>query len=149
METHRRVAVNVAPAVDTLIGEAAVVKYEDMNRSQTQARRIGEILEGAMRVQSLPIDLRYLRARRDEILAVARRRRAKSIQVFGSVARGSNTEQSDVDFLVEMEDDATLIDLIGLEQDLEALLGCEVDVVTEDSVSPLMRESPAATAVRL
>jgi predicted nucleotidyltransferase len=48
-----------------------------------------------------------------------------------------------------MEPEATLIDLIGLEQDLAELLGRHVDVVTEDAVSPLLREHPASSAVRI
>jgi uncharacterized protein len=93
--------------------------------------------------------LRALRERRAEILALAERRRARNVRVFGSVGRGDAGADSDIDILVDMDPNATLIDLIGLEQDLSELLGRRVDVVTEDGVSPLMRENPTATAVRI
>lgn len=71
-----------------------------------------------------------LRARRDEILAVAARRGARNVRVFGSVARGEADEASDVDVLVDMDAGRTLLDLAGLEQDLSALLGCRVEAGT-------------------
>ena len=95
------------------------------------------------------ISLASLREKRSEILSVASRRKATNVRVFGSVVRGDNTVGSDIDFLVTMAPDATLIDLIALEQDLAALLGQEVDVATEDALSPVMRDNPQATSVRL
>ena len=68
--------------------------------------------------------------RRDEIRAIARRHRARSISVFGSVARGDDGPDSDVDFLVEFEAGASLLDLMRIQDDLEALLGCPVDVLS-------------------
>jgi hypothetical protein len=76
-------------------------------------------------------NLETLRARRHEILALARRYRAHNIRVFGSVARGDSTPASDVDLLVDFADGASLYDLSGLWQDLEALLGCKVDLVED------------------
>jgi hypothetical protein len=72
-----------------------------------------------------------LRARRAEILALAARYRAYNVRVFGSVARGEATADSDVDFLVNFGDGASLYDLSGLWQDLQALLGCAVEVVED------------------
>ena len=60
--------------------------------------------------------------------------------VFGSVARGEATDQSDVDFLVEFEKGRTLLDLSGLRLDLMELLGCEVDVATPGSLHPKLRD---------
>lgn len=94
-------------------------------------------------------DLEALRGHRDAILQIARQRKATNIRVFGSLAKGAAHGGSDVDFLVSMDSDATLVDLIGLEQDLEALLGREVDVVTEDEVRPRFQEEVQSTAVRL
>jgi uncharacterized protein len=73
--------------------------------------------------------LEGLRSRRGEILTVAARRGAKTIRVFGSVARGEARDDSDVDFLVEMEPGRNVLDLSELILDLEELLGREVDVV--------------------
>jgi uncharacterized protein len=78
-----------------------------------------------------PLVLSELRARRDEILAVAARRGASNVRVFGSVARGEAGLRSDVDFLVDLASDRSLLDLGGLLMDLRDLLGAEVDVVTE------------------
>jgi predicted nucleotidyltransferase len=61
-------------------------------------------------------------------------RGGRDVRVFGSVARGDNGENSDVDFLVEFEAGRTLLDLIGLKLDLQDLLGATVDVVTPNSL---------------
>jgi len=61
------------------------------------------------------------------------------VRVFGSAARGEATETSDLDFLVEMEPERSLLDLAALRNDLMDLLGREVDVVTEDSLYWLLR----------
>jgi len=82
--------------------------------------------------------LEDLRRRRSEILEVARRRKASNVRVFGSVARGQGGANSDVDLLVTMDSEATLVDLIGLEQDLQLLLGRRIDVLTDDAVRPGM-----------
>ena len=71
-----------------------------------------------------------LRVRREEILAVAARRGATNVSVFGSVARGDADERSDVDILDDLEVGRSLLDLGGLLMDLREVLGCEVDVVT-------------------
>lgn len=67
---------------------------------------------------------------RDEIHVIADRHRARSISVFGSVARGEDRPDSDVDFLVEFEPGASLLDLMRIQDELEALLGCPVDVLS-------------------
>ena len=67
---------------------------------------------------------------RGAILAAVSRRRGRSIAVFGSVARGEETDASDIDFLVEFEPNSSLLDLIHLEDDLRELLGVPVDVVS-------------------
>lgn len=77
---------------------------------------------------------------RQEILSLAARHGAKSIRVFGSVVRGEADEQSDVDFLVEMEPGRSLMDMGGLLMDLQELLGCKVDVVSEKGLRPRIRE---------
>jgi predicted nucleotidyltransferase len=81
-----------------------------------------------------------LSRRRAELLRAAASHKARSLKVFGSVARGEDRPDSDIDFLVEFEPDASLLDLIGLQQDIEALLGRRADVVTPNGVSPLLRE---------
>lgn len=75
--------------------------------------------------------LKDLRARRDEILAIAEKHCASNVRVFGSVARGDVTAQ-DVDFLVTFREGASIFDQVGLWLDLQDLLGCEVDLITDD-----------------
>jgi hypothetical protein len=72
-----------------------------------------------------------LKQKRDDILKIASRYGAKKIRVFGSVVRGEDRPDSDVDFLVDLEEGRSLMDLGGLLMDLQKLLGRNVDVVTE------------------
>jgi predicted nucleotidyltransferase len=96
-----------------------------------------------------PLVLSELRARRDEILAVAARRGASNVRVFGSVARGEAGARSDVDFLVDLASDRSLLDLGGLLMDLRDLLGAEVDVVTEKGLTERARRQVLREACSL
>ena len=78
--------------------------------------------------------------RREEILHLARRRGARNLRVFGSVARGEANETSDLDLLVEWEPDRSLLDHAGLVQDLQELLGMKVHVGTEKSLHWYVRD---------
>ena len=66
---------------------------------------------------------------------------ARDVRIFGSHARGTAGPDSDLDILVKLDPGRSLLDLIAIKQDLEDLLGCRVDVVTESSLSPYSRES--------
>jgi predicted nucleotidyltransferase len=83
-----------------------------------------------------PALLEELRSRREDILRAATARGARSIRVFGSVARGDATPDSDIDLLVELEPGRSLVDLSGLQLDLAELLGRKVHVVQIPSVVP-------------
>ncbi len=85
------------------------------------------------------------REKKDAILRLAGKHGARNIRVFGSVARGDNRENSDVDFLVEFEEGRTLFDLIDFRLDLRELLGVDVDIVTPNSLR-YMREPVLAEA---
>lgn len=69
-------------------------------------------------------------AKRSQIREIVSRHRGRSVSVFGSVARGEETPTSDIDFLVEFEPGSSLFDLLHLSEELEALLGVPVDVVS-------------------
>lgn len=69
-----------------------------------------------------------------QILDIARRRKIENIRIFGSVARGEENEESDVDFLVHPRFDTSLLDLSGFNLDLEELLKCKVDVLCDNSI---------------
>ncbi len=72
-----------------------------------------------------------LKTRRKEILETATRNGAVNVRVFGSVARGEDRPDSDIDFLVNLEPGRSLLDLARLLRELNALLDRPVDVVTE------------------
>ena len=95
------------------------------------------------------VDLHFLRERRQEIVRCAADRGARNIRVFGSAARGEAGAGSDIDLLVEMEPGRSLLDLVGLWQDLEELLGREVDVLSDGGVSPHLKERIYAEATPL
>lgn len=71
---------------------------------------------------------------KDQILAIAAKYGAFNVRVFGSVARGTANETSDVDFLVDLEDGRSLFDLGGLLMDLQDLLQRKVDILTENGL---------------
>ncbi len=80
-----------------------------------------------------------LRLKRNDILLLASRHGAKDVRIFGSAARGEAGPESDVDFLVKMEDGRSLLDLSALVADLQDILGRKVDVVSEDGLYWLLR----------
>jgi uncharacterized protein len=98
---------------------------------------------------STAMDLPRLRHRREEILRRAAEHGARNVRVFGSMVRGDADPTSDVDLLVEMEPGRSLLDLVGLWQDLEDMLGTQVDVLSDGGVSPHLRERIFAEAVPL
>ena len=90
-----------------------------------------------------------LKARREEILRIAAGFGARNVRVFGSHARGEAGPLSDLDLLVDLESGRSLLDLIAIRQDLEDMLGCEVDVLTEAALSPFIRAEVLGSAVPL
>src|SRR5208283_3793334 len=76
-----------------------------------------------------------LQDKRQEILNVTASHGATDVRLFGSRARGEAGGASDVDLLVRLAPGRTLLDLVAIKQDLEDLLGCPVDVVTEEAIS--------------
>jgi len=90
-----------------------------------------------------------LKAYREEILRIAAKYGAYNVRVFGSVARGEARPDSDVDFLVELEPQRTLLDQIALIQSLEELLGRKVDVTEPETLHELIRDKVLREAVVL
>jgi uncharacterized protein len=78
--------------------------------------------------------LEQLRQKRDDILAIADKYGATNLRIFGSVARGDDRPDSDIDILIDQEHRWSLFDHIGMMQDLEDLLGCKVDLATADAL---------------
>lgn len=81
-----------------------------------------------------------LAKKREEILRIAANRGAYNVRIFGSVVRDDAGPSSDVDFLVDLEPERSLLDVGGLVMDLQHLLGLEVDIVTEKGLHWYIRD---------
>lgn len=81
------------------------------------------------------VTVESIRHRRQEILDIAARYGAHDVRLFGSVARGDQTEASDLDLVVRFDPDRSLFDHGGLLMDLRELLGMKVDVVSEEALT--------------
>ncbi len=90
-----------------------------------------------------------LQAKREEILRVCAKYGAHNVRVFGSVARGEADERSDIDLIVEFEPGRTLLDHAGLWLELQELLGCKVDVVSDRGIKPRIHERVLREAIPL
>ena len=90
-----------------------------------------------------------LNANRAEVLRAAARHGARNVRLIGSVARGDAGPDSDLDLLVELDKGRSLLDHAALMIELEALLGCKVDVATEQGLRPRVRDRVLAEAVPL
>jgi uncharacterized protein len=87
--------------------------------------------------------------KKEQILALAAKHGVLNVRVFGSVAKGTADEKSDIDFLVDMEKGRSLLDVGGLLMDLQELLGRRVDVVTENGLRKRICEAVLSHAVQL
>ncbi len=92
---------------------------------------------------------KILKEKRSEILKIAEFYGASNIRIFGSVARGEATANSDIDFLLDIEPGKNLLDRIALIQDLEDLLGCKVDVAKPEILHESIREKVLQEAIPL
>jgi predicted nucleotidyltransferase len=92
---------------------------------------------------------RRIQAKRGEILRIAEKHGARNVRVFGSAARGETGPDSDVDFLVAVQPEHSPWFPAGLILDLERLLGCEVDVVTEEALHWYIHDRVLQEAVPL
>jgi predicted nucleotidyltransferase len=95
------------------------------------------------------ITLATLQARRGDLLSLAHRYRAERVRVFGSVARGETHEKSDVDLLVHFSEGASLFDLMDFQEEAETLLQAHVDVVSDEGLSPYLKDKILRDAVDL
>lgn len=95
------------------------------------------------------MDYEKLRKNRNLILSSAKQNKIRTVKVFGSVARREANLGSDLDLLVEFEEDGNLFDLIRFKQSVEALLQVKVDVVTEKSIHRLMKDKILSKAIEV
>lgn len=105
---------------------------EAMGRSQPEVSRLLHFLPSTPRG-------RLLARHRDEVLRIARDHGGRDVRVFGSVARGTDTPESDIDLVITLPPETSLMTLAHIERDISAVLGCRVDVVSARN----LRESVA------
>ena len=91
-------------------------------------------------------DKHLLTENRGDILRLAASRGAYNVRIFGSFARGTARDDSDIDILVDVEPGRSLIDVVGLWLDLQELLGRKVDLIVERAVHPHLRDAIMAEA---
>lgn len=137
-----------------------MVQYRSLDRNYFLCRKIGSggpearqcstaDVPGKIRAIAEANDVDQLRARREEIIALVRRRGAQNVRVFGSIARGDQNPASDVDFLVDFETGRSLLDLTALWLELETALGCKVEVVSSRGLRPRVASEVMRDAVPL
>lgn len=93
--------------------------------------------------------LDLVRENRDQVLSIAERYGATNVRLFGSVARGEDDDQSDIDLIVNMAPGRSLFDLGGLLMELSALLGKRVDITTERGLKQRIRDRVLKEAISL
>ena len=85
----------------------------------------------------------------DKILQLGAKYGASDLRLFGSVMRGDQNVASDVDLLVKMAKGTSLLDLVGLSQELQELLHCRVDVVNERCLYPRIKQRVLSEAMAI
>ena len=90
-----------------------------------------------------------LKEKRETIICICAKHGAHNVRVFGSVARGEADEQSDIDLLVEFDPGRSLLDHAALWLELQDLLGCKLDVLSDRGIKPRIRERVLREAIPL
>lgn len=85
--------------------------------------------------------LDFVRSKKKEIEAIAKKYKASNIHIFGSVARGQDDEESDIDICLDMDLSMSLFDMGGFYLELKELLGCEISLVTFNALKGRFREN--------
>jgi predicted nucleotidyltransferase len=90
-----------------------------------------------------------VKSNRQEIIRIAAAHGASNIRLFGSFARDESGPGSDIDLLVDMEPQRSLLDIIAIKHKIEDITNCKVDVVTAAALSPYIRDQVLHEAVAL
>lgn len=88
-------------------------------------------------------------AKRDELYEIAKRNKAERLWVFGSCARKEERPDSDVDLLVKFNDEASLLDLVHIRDDIQKIVMRNVDVVSQRGLSPFLKDRILGEAVAI
>lgn len=162
-EARRRAGLSQAALAQRAgITQSVVSAYENSARQPslpTLARLIGAAgLELDVRVQPLPHSTpggltgplgARVRRYRDEIRRIAATYGLTNVRVFGSVVRGTETAESDLDLLVDVSAGVSLLTLARCQHELQSLLGTSVDIVPADNLKPRIARAVAAEALKL
>lgn len=144
------------------VAQSVISAYES-NRREPGLRTLAKLIEatghhlslGLVAASGTPLGLpdtrlgRRLRRHRRAVIDLANRRGAHNVRVFGSVARGQDTAGSDIDLLVDLDDNVGLFALAGLRRQLSELLGVDVDVVPAATLKPTVVEAVLTEAIAL
>lgn len=95
------------------------------------------------------ISLDEIKENNIKLMEIAKRYRASNLRAFGSVARGESTQESDIDLLVSFSPGATLLDQVGLTEELSELFHCPVDVVSDKALNRHIAEKVLNEAIKL
>lgn len=133
------------PETVSRIGSRGTCDYDSLARL-AEAAGLRLSIEAAGAGEALPAKELVLE-KRALIRSLARAHGVRTAALFGSAARGEETPRSDLDFMVEMAEGRSLLDLIGFAQDLERLLGRKADVVTKTGVKPAVLAEAQRDAV--
>ena len=115
---------------------------EAMGRSQPEISRLLHFLPSTSRG-------RLLARHRDEVLRIARDHGGRDVRVFGSLARGTDTPESDIDLVITLPPGTSLMSLARIERDISAVLGCPVDVVSAGNLREAVAEQVRLEGVPL
>ncbi|MFH1744804.1 MAG: nucleotidyltransferase family protein [bacterium] len=84
-----------------------------------------------------------------KIIPILKKHEVRKSSIFGSFARGDNNKDSDIDMLVDLKDGKTLLDLIGLEMELEKKVKRKIDLLTYNSINPLLKKNILRDEVKI
>jgi predicted nucleotidyltransferase len=137
--------------IDALARKAeAGYEIEDTTDRPERLRRLAKRLRRADGLDRDALErIEELGEVREEVCRIAAAHGASNVRLFGSTGRGERDASGDLDLLVDMAEGRTLFDLIALSDDLEENLGIRVDVVTEASLSPYLRDRVVGEAIAL
>ena len=144
----------VTQAIDAALARGVVSEDALQQYASFSDGRLGRIMRAGRFApdqsrRTGPGGIELVRQFKEEILRIAEAHGAYDVRIFGSSSRGEATEDSDIDLLVSLAPERSILDLVAVKQDLEDELEREVDVVTEDSLSPYIREQVLKEAVPL
>jgi predicted nucleotidyltransferase/DNA-binding XRE family transcriptional regulator len=143
------------------VAQPVISAYESGRRepSLPMLTKLVEATGHRMRIQLLPDSHdnrlpdtrlgRRLRRHRRALVNIATARGAHNVRVFGSVARGEDHADSDIDLLVDLDPGVGLVGLAGLARELTELLGVPVDVIPANTLKPRIRDEVLAEAIAL